>query len=158
MSHPGYGVTDFQWVRHLAFELFLAWKRVVELGARRGVCALRVQSSYFDLDKEDKIATEVAGWMAACAQHGLLIDRKIVDYLGVSECLEIARHLLPVMPDIAGALTKRLDEVADATRERAHAGDQEAKVILETLTNGLERIREEAVPYAAEFNGGYRGV
>lgn len=71
--------------------------------------------------------------MAAYAQHGLLIDRKIVDHYGVSQCLDLARHLLPAMPDIAGALTKRLDQVADATGECAQTRDQEAKVILETL-------------------------
>jgi len=156
IGHLRYRVTDLVWVRRLAFDLFFMWKRTVELGARQGVCALRIESSYFDIDPDDKITMEVAGWTAACAQHGLLIDRSTVDHQAVSQCLDLARHLLPAMPEISGALTRRLDEVAVTVRERAAKGDQEATVIDATLTKGLERIRNEAGAHAAEFNRGYR--
>jgi len=157
LAHMRYAVADLGWAHHLGFRLFLAWENVVKLGARHNVCALGVNADFWDLQNENELVKEVAGWMGACARQGLLAVGGQIDHLAVSECISLTRQILPAMPDAAGGLTKGLDDTVAAVRLRSDVGDQDAKLILRTLEDGLSRIRGEAGPFAEDFNRGYRG-
>jgi hypothetical protein len=155
ISHLRYHCTDLEWVRRLGQEQHMLWRRIVDIADDHSVCAVRLNADFWDLEHEGEVVLESAGWMAACAAHGLRTASSRLDFMAASECTRLTRHIVAAMPQEAGTLTRLLEDVATKTRARADAGDEEARLIVKTIDTAVSSIKHEAEQVAEEFKNGY---